>query len=561
MKRTFFITGLTVVMLSFFMAGCNSMKKLQQEVVETAVIGQINPQQLEAVNGVINFDYQIAFAPKQFDKKMILKVTPKMQFGNQMVKLAPIFLQGESVKGSAYPIIGYKMPTVYTQKYNVPFQEGMQNAVLWADVEAMRGDKSFMMSPVVLNKNGVKVWQNYPIKIDGVTYVPALTENFVMDVPADQVGVISGYVMFPLGKCTISEAEQKSAVMTQATQAMEKVMANKNAKITNMYIYVSNSPEGAERLNKNLAANRFTAAKNFFEKDLKLANTPMAKDPKFIVRQEVVENWNGLYMLLENSNIKNKADIIKELKAAPNAARRNALLDAYTNKTPEMKNMILPILRRADFFVFYTIPEMVQEKENVIYYVPQLTEKTPAVTAQTNWALLNDLAVVAIQNKEYAKARKLLEAAVALKQDASINNNMGITYALHGDKAKASEFFDKASIRKEARYNMGLLLLEQGNYSKAIPNLKEMPNMNLAYAQLMNNDNRAALETFEKIKKDNAMDYYLMAVAAARINKPKEMAMALQKAIQMQPELKKWAATDIAFYPYKGNDVFMQIIK
>lgn len=561
MKRTFFMAGLTVVVLSFFMAGCNSMKKLQKEVIETAVIGQVVPQQLESVNGIINFDYQIAFAPKQFDKKMILKVTPKMQVGDQMIKLEPVFLQGESVKASSYPVIAYKMPTVYTQKYSIPFQEGMQNAVLWADIETMRGDKSFMMSPVILNKNGVKVWQNYPIKIDGVTYVPALTENFVMDVPAPRVGVLSGYVMFPLGKATISEAEQKSAVMTQAMQAMEKVMANKHAKITNMFIYVSNSPEGTERLNKNLAAHRFTAASGFFEKELKLANTPMIKDPNFIIHQEVIENWNGLYMLLEDSDIKNKAEIIKDLKAAPNAARRNAMLDAYTNKTPEMKNVIMPILRRADFFVFYTVPEMVPEDGKVVYYVPQLGEKTPAVTAQTNWALLNELAVVAIQNKEYMKARKLLEAAVALKQDATVNNNMGITYALQGNKMKASELFDKANIRKEARYNMGLILLEQGNYNKAIPYLKEVPNINLAYAQLMNNDNRAALETFSKMKMNNAMDYYMMAVAAARVNKPKEMTMALQKAIQMQPNLKKWAETDIAFYPYKGNDIFMQIIK
>ena len=54
---------------------------------------------------------------------------------------------------------------------------------------------------------------------------------------------------------------------------------------------------------------------------------------------------------------------------------------------------------------------------------------------------------------------------------------------------------------------------------KAIPYLKDKPNINLAYAQLMNNDNRAALETFRKIKMQNAMDYYMQAVAAARIKR------------------------------------------
>ena len=51
------------------------------------------------------------------------------------------------------------------------------------------------------------------------------------------------------------------------------------------------------------------------------------------------------------------------------------------------------------------------------------------------------------------------------------------------------------------------------------------------------------------------------AVAAARIKDTKEMAVSLQKAIQMQPDLKNWAATDISFYPYKGDPVYMQIVK
>lgn len=253
---------------------------------------------------------------------------------------------------------------------------------------------------------------------------PVMTEDFVEDVPASEVGVVSGYVMFPLGKATISQAEQKSAVMTQAAKALEKVMADKNAKITNMFVYVSNSPEGAERLNRNLGVQRFNAAKAFFEKDLKLAGTPMVKDPSFVVSQTETENWEGLYLLLENSTIANRQQMVRELKAA-NAEKRSAILEAYIAKV-------------------------------------------------------------------------------------------------------------------------------------------DMPDIHLAYAQLMNNDNRAALETFRKIKLNNAMEYYMMAVAAARtkdMKDMKDMVYALEKAVKLQPDLKEWAATDIAFYPYKGESVFMRIVK
>lgn len=397
--------------------------------------------------------------------------------------------------------------------------------------------------------------------MNGVDYAPAMTETFIEDVPATAVGVVSGYVLFPLGKSTIPQAEQNSTVMSQAAKAMEKVLADKNAKITNMFIYISNSPEGTERLNQNLANNRFRSAKNFFEKDLNLANTAMANNPKFVVQQTVSENWNGLYMLLQNSDIKNKEQIIKELKDAPNATARNKVIDDYINKVPELKDVILPTLRRADFFVFYTVPTTVEEDVQLTYFLPQLSEKTPAVTAQSNWQLLNDLAVMAIDNKEYGKAQKLLEAAAILKEDATINNNMGIIHAQMGRKREASQCFDKAKLRKEARYNMGLILMQNGEYGKAIPYLQTQPNINLAYSQLMNNDNKAAMDTFHKIKLKNAMDYYLMAVAAARTKDTQEMTTSLTKAIQMQPNLKNWAATDISFYPYKGDPVYMQIVK
>ena len=42
------------------------------------------------------------------------------------------------------------------------------------------------------------------------------------------------------------------------------------------------------------------------------------------------------------------------------------------------------------------------------YYVPQLQE-TSVLSARTDVNLLNDLAVIAIRNKDYRKAKKLLD--------------------------------------------------------------------------------------------------------------------------------------------------------
>lgn len=555
MKRTFLMSMFAVLVLGFFM-GCNSMKKLQREVIETAVIGQVTPSQLEAMNGKIHFDYVVKFAPKQFDKKMVLKITPRMQYGNKVEKLPPLYLQGENVKHSDYQVVAYKSETTITRKMTMDFKEGMQNGVLWADIEAVRGKKAFGLSPVILNKNGVKVWQSYSIRLDGVTYMPVMTETFIEDIPAARVGVVSGYVLFPISQAKITDAQQNSAVMNRAVEAMKKVLGNKEATITNMLLYASSSPDGIERRNKNLTASRFKTAKAFFEKDLGIAGLPIAQNAKFVVPQMVNENWEGLYLLLNDSGLKNKNQIIAELKGAANNNKREAVLETYIKKYPELENEILPLLRRADFFVFYTTPEMLQQETQVVYYMPQTNDKTPAVGTQWNWQLLNDLAVVAIQNKEYAKAQRLLEAAIVLKQDPALMNNLGIAYANLGNMSKAREMLDKAQVRKEAKFNMGLILMQQGDYAKAVNYLKGTPNVYLAYSQLKAGDNRAAMDTFKQLKLKNATEYYLMAVAAARVKDTSAMTQALQKAFQMKPSLKKQAATDVEFRNYTTEPVF-----
>ncbi len=555
MRRTFLMSLLAVSAL-WVLTGCNSMKKLQRDVIETAVVGQVTPSQLEAVNGKINFDYVVKFAPKQFDKKMILKITPRMQYGNKVEKLPSLYLQGEKVKHSDYQVVAYKSATTVTRKMTMDFKEGMQNGILWADIEAIRGNKAFALSPVVLNKNGVKVWQNYSIRMDGVTYMPVMTQIFVEDIPAAQLGVVSGYVLFPVSQSKITDAQQHSVVMNRAAEAMKKVLGDKNATITNMVLYASSSPEGVERRNKNLTANRFKAAKVFFEKDLGIAGLPVTNDTKFVIPQLVNENWEGLYLLLNDSDIANKAQIISELKGAANNNKREAILESYIGKVPELRNDILPLLRRADFFVFYTVPEMVQQETQVVYYMPQTNDKTPAVGTQWNWQLLNDLAVGAIQNKEYVKAQKLLEAAIVLKQDPALMNNLGIAYARQGNMTKARDVLDKAQVRKEAKFNMGLILMQQGEYAKAVNYLKDTPNIYLAYSQLKAGDNRAAMDTFRHLKLTNATEYYMMAVAAARVKDTSVMKQALQQAFQMNPTLKKQASTDVEFRNYTTDPIF-----
>lgn len=124
-------------------------------MIETSVKDSVDPLQLETVNGVVSFNYKIIFAPKQFDKKMTLKITPKIQYADQTLILESIFLQGEKVKDFTYPVVIYDKENHVSHEISFDFKSGMEKAILWADIETMRANKYFMLSPVVLNKKGI----------------------------------------------------------------------------------------------------------------------------------------------------------------------------------------------------------------------------------------------------------------------------------------------------------------------------------------------------------------------------------------------------------------------
>ena len=153
-----------------------------------------------------------------------------------------------------------------------------------------------------------------------------------------------------------------------------------------------------------------------------------------------------------------------------------------------------------------------------------------------------------------------MESAAVINQKTEVLNNLGIVYQNEGNNTQAKDMYTKASIKNEAKYNLGMLLLKDKEYSKAIPYLKAMPNVNLAYAQLMANDNRAALETLKKLNLTEGYEYYMMAVAAARVKDVQAMAVALQKAIQLDPQLKERASTDKEFYPYAQESIYLDIV-
>lgn len=557
MKKSILFTGALLLGATFF--ACSSQKGMEKETMQSAVMSRTVPSQLESYNGDISFDYVVDFVPGEFQRNSVMKITPKMQFNNHIMDLDPIYLKGEGVKESDFTVVPSKQATTISKNFNIEYMPGMENAVLWAQIESNneKGTKGVSYSPAVVNDMGVEVWAEKPLVIDGVKYVPVMVQDFINTTPVELVGCVSCYLNFPISQATISNKEAHNQTIVQAQKSLTKALAPKGAKISKVVMVISTSPDGTETGNDNLTQARAEAAKGVFMKDLNLVSSPNAKDKNFITESWINENWAGLYEQLEASNIPDKAKIVAELKAIKEDNARSKKLVEYIQKYPVIKEQILPSLRRADCYVFYTVPEY--RVEQVVTYAPQL--ETMVMTPPTDWRALNDLAVVAIQNKKYRKAQKLLEAAAVIaKGNAIVYNNMGIACAGNGAMTQAIDNFSKAQIRKEAKYNMGLLLMENGDYKKAQGYLNSTPNVALGYCQLQCGENRDALRTLNGIKKQEGNDFYLLAVAAARCGEANVMGEALKSATQYNPKLKHKAKHDSEFYKYKNTEQYKNAV-
>lgn len=140
-------------------------------------------------------------------------------------------------------------------------------------------------------------------------------------------------VMFPVSKSEkINNQVNKNAIARSAYDLEEGYV------ISSIIVEGYASPEGSEENNQKLAEDRANVAAEFVKDELgdKIGDAGI----------EVVANggdWEGLYRAIEGSDIKDKDNIVEQLK---NASDRRATLNNLVAKYPEIKNLFSQ-LRRA----------------------------------------------------------------------------------------------------------------------------------------------------------------------------------------------------------------------
>ena len=608
MRKLFALSMVVATVLMLSSCGLGKMVKKYPEVTVT-----LDNPDLENKGGEVAYTIKGTFPPKYMKKKATMTFTPSLSIDGQKVNppFATIKVKGEKAKGDG-TVIPYKMGGTFTQSGTFKFDEKYETADVVTGAVANLKKKSHDFGDRNLGE-GISNTSSR------ANLTPRLTDN--ADNGTAFLLAPHNYKAEFIGRTAILYFDLNSAVMNwnnpnnKTKAAKDSITAfidfmNNDYIIDRVVISGWASPEGEETNNQGLSERRFQVGKSWFNdkfnaylKDYAKRNNIKMNElqrPVFqFVNNAKGEDWDGFEAAIEKSNIAQKNQILNVVRSQSNNDMREQKIREMTDIYPEIADVILPPLRRAeiqmvckkhDTYTDADLIQFVQSDPNKLsvnerlyaasvaadYNVKESIYKSLINNKKTenDWRAYNNLGAMKL-NEYYQngnesnleEALNYLQKAAALSPDNGIIlNNMAIADYLSGDLAAARANFEasaNASVQPvNQNYNTGALSILNGDYSRAVQLMgNKSCDYNTALVQLLQKDYNAARATLDCIDNVDAKTAYLKAVLSARIKNEEGVYSNLTTAINLDSSYKKTAKRDAEFKRYRHSDRFKQLVK
>ena len=180
-----------------------------------------------------------------------------------------------------------------------------------------------------------------------------------------------------------------------------------------------------------------------------------------------------------------------------------------------------------------------------------------------DWRGPNNLGYIYITQNKVADAKAQFEKAAGLSaNNAMVNNNLGVCERLNGYNDAAMAFYDKAAGAgtTEVNENKGIIYIMKGDYASSKSSYAGVNSFNAALANLLSGNNSIGGIIDGSTDKDEALSYYLKAIAGARANDNSMVANNLKSAFAKDAGLKAKAKTDAEFIKFRDNAEFQAAV-
>lgn len=548
---------------------------------------KVQPEVLEAKGGNVAFTIEGTVPEKSFHKMAIVEFTPYIRNANGNTKeLNKFILKGEKAEGEG-TVINSKTGGSFKYSAAFPYEDEMRSSELLVDAKIMKGKKISEFKDHKLADGIIDTYKNI-VHNEHLIYAPSGYEKITM-------ASKNATLYFLVNKSNLdmnlplNKKEESREVMTELDNFILK-----GWEIKDININAWASPEGEISFNNNLADERAAAANEYVVKKIKKFNEEKAKslkvDVKSLEKQITFvskgngEDWDGFMKTVGNSDLKDKNQILNIINSQTDVNKREDEIRNMTVVYKEVEDQILPPLRRAEITVSCFEPKRTDEeiammavkspdslKYDEMMHAATLTDdpkvrliiyKNTFTNKDRDWKAYNNAAAEALTLGQLSEGENLLNQAAKLSdKNGKIENNFGVLECRRNHFDLAEQHFLKANtLGENVNYNLGVVNIQKGDYSKALNYFKEIKcDQNLALAHLLSCNMNEALMNL-KCSPQSPESFYMLAVYGARTNDAKMVYEYLGKAISANPALKEKASTDREFLKYFNEQDFKSIV-
>lgn len=562
MTKKFLSTLLVGAAVVFFTACSSGLKPLAADYI------QAEPQPLELVAGKVPVTINATFPAKWFSKKATLTVLPVLRYEGGEAAGTPYVFQGEKVTGNGQTIPQATGANVVL-KSSFNYVPEMHSSELYLTFTARIGNKSVPLPDIKIG-NGVL---STAALLNAASESPAIAPDKFQRIIKE---AHNANILFLIQQAELRSNELKKSEIANWKGIVEQadLAPNKNV---NVEISAYASPDGGFDLNDKLAGKREANTKSYLNKEFKnKVNVP-------VNTRYTAQDWDGFKELVEKSSIQDKELILRVLSMYKNSEEREREIKNISAVFKVLADEILPQLRRSRLTAnIEIIGKSDEEISSLAGSNPKsltveelLYAATLAKTVDQKGAIYqnvvkfypndargyNDLGVIEFIKGNISNAEtnfnKALQTAGNLPE---ANLNLGFVALIKGDKAKAEEYFGKASGLAQLNNASGFLAVLNGNYTQAVQAFGNTASNNAALAQILAKDYSKAQNTLNAVATPDATTAYLKAIVGARTNNLDTVVAALKTAIKLDSSYAAKALKDIEFAKYLPNSKFLEAV-
>ena len=563
MNRKFLLPFIMLAAILAFSSCSNKLKPLAEEYIKA------EPQPLEAIGGKVPVTINATFPAKWFNKKAVVTVTPVLRYEGGEAWGTAYTYQGEKVEGNNQ-MIPYKEGANVTMKSAFTYKPEMKKSELYLTFDAKIKNKVVKLPDVKIG--------------EGVVATSALADAATANaaVAADKFQRIikeahDASIMFLIQQANLRSQELKKDEISDWKDLVKNADEAPNQNVA-IEIQAYASPDGGVELNTGLAERREQNTNKYLSKELKKMEVDAPVDAKY-----TAQDWEGFQELVSKSNLQDKDLVLRVLSMYKDPEQREQEIKNISSVYSTLAEEILPQLRRSRLVANIEIigksddeitalakndPKALNVEE--ILYAATLTDDDAEKTRIYNEAsklypndyrTWNNVGMMAFRAGDLAKAEQMFNKANSIKNNPESNMNLGLIALTKGDQAKAQQLFGSAAGVAELSEALGVLYLEQGEYTKAVNSFGSVKSNNAALAQILTKDYSKASQTLNAVPNADATTSYLKAIVAARTNDANGVVSNLKEAIAKDASMKNEAAIDLEFAKYATNADFAALVK